>query len=89
MLSKCVVGTVLIVASLLLARTGLAEGSSPIHRGPWPIRDGFNHQPTEHELEALHLRDVTPDQAREIDRLYDQLLSGSENARNQYPTPRH
>jgi Family of unknown function (DUF1028) len=59
MSSKCVVGTVLIVASLLLARTGLAEGSSPIHRGPWPIRDGFNHQPTEHELEALHLRDVT------------------------------
>jgi hypothetical protein len=52
-----------------------AEGVAPPHRGPWPIRDGRNYQPTEHELRALHQDDVTRDQAREIDRLYDKLLA--------------
>ena len=54
-----------------------AVGSPPLHQGPWPIRNGHNYQPTEHELRALHLEDVTPDQAREIDRLYDQLLANT------------
>jgi hypothetical protein len=53
-----------------------AEGTPPLHSGPWPIHNGRNYQPTEDELRALHLEDVTPDQAREIDRLYDQLLAG-------------
>jgi hypothetical protein len=48
------------------------------HWGPWPIYNGFNHQPTEYELRALHHQDVTPDEARELDRLYDQLLSSSD-----------
>ncbi|MCP3475112.1 hypothetical protein NLM33_32840 [Bradyrhizobium sp. CCGUVB1N3] len=48
-----------------------------------------NYQPTEDELRALHLKDVSPDQAREIDRLYDQLLAGSEKVGNQHPTPNH
>jgi len=26
-----------------------------LHRGPWPIRDGHNHQPTAKELRAWHL----------------------------------
>jgi hypothetical protein len=56
-----------------------AEKAPPIHEGPWPIRNGHNYQPTEHELRALHQEDVTPDQAREIDRLYDQLLATPEN----------
>jgi hypothetical protein len=56
-----------------------ARGAPPIHEGPWPIRNGHNYQPTEHELRALHQEDVTPDQAREIDRLYDQLLATPEN----------
>jgi hypothetical protein len=43
------------------------------HRGPWPIHNGFNHQPTQNELRALRHQDVTPDAAREIDRLCDQL----------------
>ena len=55
-----------------------AEGVPPLHRGPWPIRDGRNYQPTERELRALHQEDVTLDQAREIDRLYDQLLATSD-----------
>jgi hypothetical protein len=56
-----------------------AENAPPIHEGPWPIRNGHNYQPTKHELRALHQEDVTPDQAREIDRLYDQLLATPEN----------
>jgi hypothetical protein len=60
--------------SLLLANVGFAEDAPLFHKGPWPIHNGRNYQPTEHELRALHQEDVTPDQAREIDRLYDQLL---------------
>ena len=58
-----------------------AEGAPPLHREPWPIHNGRNYQPTEDELRVLHLEDVTPDQAREIDRLYDQLLVGNEKVR--------
>jgi hypothetical protein len=89
MSSKIVFGVALVVASLLLANIGSAEGSPPIHEGTWPIRNGHNYQPTEHELRALHLEDVTPDQPREIDRLYDQLLANSEKDRNRHPAPMH
>jgi hypothetical protein len=74
MSSKFVFWVTLALASLSLADIGSAEGTPSLHKGPWPIRDGRNYQPTEHELRALHREDVTPDQAREIDRLYDQLL---------------
>ena len=42
---------------------------------PWPIYNGFDHQPTENELRALHEQDVAPSQAKVIDKLYDQLMS--------------
>ena len=86
---KIVFGVALALASLLLANIGSAEDSPPLHKGPWPIRNGHNYQPTEHELRALHLEDVTPDQAREIDRLYDELLSSSEKVRNPHRAPKH
>ena len=70
------------LASLLLASVVTAEDAPQLHKGPWPIRNGINYQPTENELKALHLRDVTPGEAREIDRLYDQLLASSEKIRN-------
>ena len=88
MSSKIVFGVALALSSLLLANVGSAEDSPPLHNGPWPIRNGHNYQPTEHELRALHLEDVTPDQAREIDRLYDQLLTRSENVHNRHPAPK-
>ena len=66
-----------------------AEDAVLHHEGPWPIRNGHNYQPTEHELRALHQEDVTPDQAREIDRLYDQLLANSEKTHNRYSAPPH
>jgi hypothetical protein len=37
----------------------------------------------------LHEEDVTPGQAREIDRLYDQLLASSGQVRNQHSAPNH
>jgi hypothetical protein len=87
MSSKIVFGVALALASLLLADIGSAEEAPALRKGPWPIRDGHNYQPTERELRALHLEDVTPDQAREIDRLYDQLLANSERVRIGIPHP--
>jgi hypothetical protein len=75
MSSKTIFGAVVVVSSLLLANFGHAEPIAPVHKGPWPIHNGRNTQPTENGLRSLHLRDVTPDQAREIDRLYSELLA--------------
>jgi len=77
--------------SLLVPASGASAESvpSPRHEGPWPIHDGHNLQPTERELRALHLEDVTPDQARAIDRLYKELLANSEGARKQHPASDH
>ena len=74
MSSKTIFGAVLVVSSLLLTNVGYAEQVPPVHKGPWPIHNGRNYQPTENELRSLHLQDVTPHQAREIDRLYSELL---------------
>lgn len=72
--------------SLLVPASGAYAESTPLpHEGRWPIRNGHNIQPTEHELRALHLEDVTPDQAREIDRLYNELLANSEGSRKPRP----
>jgi Spy/CpxP family protein refolding chaperone len=52
---------------------------------PWPIYNGFDHQPTENELRALHEQDVTPAQAAEIDKLYDQLMSADKKILGSHP----
>jgi hypothetical protein len=75
MSNKTVFGAALVIPLLLVANIGCAEQAPPIHKEPWPIRNGRNYQPTEKELRALHLQDVTPDEAREIDQIYDQLLA--------------
>jgi hypothetical protein len=87
MSSKIVFGVAL--ASLLLANIGSAEDAPSQRKGPWPIRNGHNYQPTENELRGLQQQDVTPDQAREIDRLYDQLLANNGKVRNSHPAPKH
>jgi hypothetical protein len=74
MSSKTIFSVVLVVSSLLLANLGYADQALPVHKGAWPIRNGHNFQPTENELRSSHLQDVSPDEAREIDRLYNQLL---------------
>ena len=58
---------------------------APVHQRPWPIHNGFDHQPTQDELRALHQQDVTRDQAQETDRLYDQLMSSSNQILTQHP----
>jgi|SRR5208337_2507139 len=85
MSEKVVFACAFIAALSLLVQRAVAQDPPPIHRGPWPIHNGFNQQPTQDELRALHQQDVTPDQAREIDRLYDQLLSDSEKILRQHP----
>jgi hypothetical protein len=86
---KIVFGVALALASLLLTNIGSAEDASSLRKAPWPIRDGHNFQPTEQELRDLHQEDLTPDQAQEVDRLYDQLLASSEKVRNRHPGPKH
>jgi hypothetical protein len=76
MSSKTLFGASLVTSMLLLVNVGHAE-QAPAHKAPWPIRNGRNYQPTEKELRLLHVQDVTPDQAREIDRLYSELLPAS------------
>jgi hypothetical protein len=64
---------------------GGAEDAPPVHRRSWPIHNGLNHQPTQDDLRALHQQDVTSDQAHEIDRLYDQLMSTSNRILRRHP----
>jgi hypothetical protein len=73
----------------LAAAPSFVVQSVALHRRPWPIYNGFNHQPSQNELRALHQRDVTPDEARDLDRLYDQLLSSSETILRQQPALVH
>jgi hypothetical protein len=89
MSGKIVFASALVAALLFQVERGVAQDALPFHRGPWPIYNGLNHQPTQNELRALHHQDVTPDEAREIDRLYDQLLSNSEKILRQHPADAH
>lgn len=74
-----------LVATLaVLAKPGMAEDAA-VHQGPWPIQHGRDQQPTQKELNADHLHDVTPDQAREVDRLYDELMSSSKKLLKEEP----
>ena len=57
----------------LLGQPGIAQEMQSLHRA-WPIQNGVKHQPTQSELRALHGQDVPPSDAREIDRLYDELM---------------
>jgi hypothetical protein len=84
-MSNRVCAYALVAVLSVLVDPGGAKDAPPLHQGPWPIYNGFNHQPTQDQLGALHQQDVTPDQANEIDRLYDQLLSSSEKILRRHP----
>jgi Spy/CpxP family protein refolding chaperone len=86
MASKVVFACVLVSALSFLAALGSAEDAPPtLHQGPWPIHHGRQHQPTQDELNAQHQQDVTSDQAGDINRLYDQLMSNSEKILKEQP----
>ena len=91
MSNKIILEVILALAlalSLLVPASGASAESVPLpHEGPWPIHNGRNTQPTERELQSLHLEDVTPEQARTIDRLYDELLANSDAGRKRQPAP--
>jgi hypothetical protein len=57
----------------LLGQPAIAQEKPSLHPS-WPIQNGFNRQPTQNDLRALHGQDVPPNDAREIDRLYDELM---------------
>lgn len=50
-------------------------GTAQELHGAWPIQNGVKHQPTRGDLRSLHEQDVPSNDAREIDRLYNELLS--------------
>ena len=52
---------------------GVQDAALPTY---WsPIYNGFDHQVTRGEMRALHDKDLTRGQAREVNQLYDQLMS--------------
>jgi hypothetical protein len=59
--------------SLALTSVAYAKDAALLHPGPWPIWNWHNHQPRQDQLNAMHERDVTPEESREVDRLYMQL----------------
>jgi len=76
---KTLIVSVLVGMLPLLAQPGIAQDSSSLHEGDWPIQNGFNRQPTRGDLGAG--REFSQDQAHEIDQLYDQLLSSGDKTK--------
>jgi hypothetical protein len=66
MSNKVVFACALVAALSLLVQRSVAQDAPPFHRVPWPIHNGFNHQPAQNELRELHHQDFTPEEAREI-----------------------
>jgi hypothetical protein len=87
-MSKNAFAATAVLASLSLTNIGFAEDAPSLRKGSWPIRNGHNYQPTQRELRGSHSEDVTPEEAREIDRLYDELLTNSKKSRKRCPTPK-
>lgn len=82
---KTLIGFALLGALSCLAQRGFAEDQSSVHGGQWPIQNGFDRQPTRGDLEGGH--EFSSDQANEIDRLYDELLSTGDKAKGHPAKP--
>jgi hypothetical protein len=90
MLHKLAIASAIIVLAATLpvpASLGYAEDAAPVDPGPWPIWHWHNHQPRQDQLEALHENDLTPKEAREVDRLYEQLMDPAWLAERAAPLP--
>jgi hypothetical protein len=53
-----------------LAQPAIAQNSSSVHEGSWPIQGGVKHQPTRGAGGEFSKR-----QQEETDKLYDELMS--------------
>jgi Spy/CpxP family protein refolding chaperone len=82
-LATTAVGWMALASVVMAIPEGATTNVAP--PSPWPIYNGFDHQPTENELRALHEQDVTPAQADEIDKLYDQLMSADKKILGGHP----
>jgi hypothetical protein len=67
-----------------LSRT-IGRDNPAIYSRSSPIYGGFDHQPTEYELRASRQQDVSGKQAREVDELYNQLMSTGPQSRRRHP----
>jgi hypothetical protein len=72
---KALFALALIAPLAFLTQPGIAQERPALHPS-WPIEGGVKHQPTRNELRALHQQDVPSSDAREIDRLYNELMDG-------------
>ena len=68
---KALFALALIGPLAFLTQPGIARELHP----SWPIQGGVKHQPTRNELRALHEQDVPSSDAREVDRLYNELMN--------------
>jgi hypothetical protein len=62
-----------------LGTLGFAQDASPPHKSFGPEHNWHNYQPTQDQLNDLDLQDVTRKEAKDIDRLYNQLESTGGN----------
>lgn len=88
-MSRIVLACTLVAALSFVGTPSFGKNARLPHDGAWPIYDWRDHQPTQDQLNALHLRDVTPNQAQEVDRLYNQLESSSSRILKQEPALVH
>jgi len=72
MLKFAIAGALGAVLSFL-GTFGFAQEAPPVHRGDWPIHNWHKYQPTQDDLEKLDTQDITRKEAKEVNRLYNQL----------------
>jgi hypothetical protein len=53
----------------------VCPGGPPVHRGDSPIHKWHKYQPTQDDLEKLDTQDITRKEAKQVNRLYNQLES--------------
>jgi hypothetical protein len=64
---------------LMTVTSGYAEKAPFLHRGPWPIHRWHQLQPRADQLNAMHVHDLTRQEARKVDKLYWELEGQAPN----------
>lgn len=65
-----------LVGPLSMAQQAIAQNTSSVHEGNWPIENGVKHQPTRSAVGGEFSRS----QQEETERLYNELMSNSLSA---------